>query len=392
MRTLNILNFQKQPEGSEIIYLGGDDIEDGVRSCAPGEWCFFKANDRDLIGFVNPFSSEKNNIVVFNDKEKDPRKLIERNISNAIKYRAKFSSYTGCSRLIYGEADLLPGLICDEYENVIVLQINRAGLDQHREFIRGCISKRSQKKVVIFDSAKERAKEGLPDFQLDELPEEVKILDSGISYSLNKKQFQKNGYYYDHRENRLKLESFLEKLNESPTKGLDLFCYLGSWGFHALRANVEHMTFVDQANMQENIVNTAEINKVNGSRFEFIRDDVFKCLDKFIASNKRFDLIISDPPAFAKSFKSKKSALQGYDKLNLKLLSIADDCAYIVVASCTKYVDLKELDQSFKKSAKKASKKVRLLDIGTQGYDHPISSLDSRNNYIKYLLYFSENV
>ena len=392
MRTLNILNFNKRSEFTDIMYLSGDDIEDGVRSCAPGEWCLFRAENRELIGFVNPFSNEKNNVVVFNDTEKDPRKLIERNISQAIEYRTQFSSYVGCSRLIYGEADLLPGLICDEYENVIVLQINRAGLDQHREFIRECIKKNSQKKVAIFDSVKERAKEGLPDFQLDELPDEVKILDSGINYSLNKKQFQKNGYYYDHRENRVKLENFLLKLSKKPTRGLDLFCYLGSWGFHALRANVEHMTFVDQANMEENIVNTAEINKVNENSFEFIRDDVFKCLDKFITTNRKFDLVISDPPAFAKSFKSKKSALQGYDKLNLKLLSIADNCAYIVVASCTKYVDLKELDQSFKKSAKKAKKKVRLLDIGTQGYDHPISSLDSRNNYIKYLLYFSENV
>ena len=390
MRTLEIHTKKDIQKNEFLHYFNESDIVGGINSCAPGEWCLFDFRDMKFIGFVNSFSKSSDSIVAFMSSSKSPTELLGELIKKAITKRHKYTTYQDSARLIYGEADSLPGLVCDEYKNVIVLQINRAGLDLHREFIRKSIEELCNKKVAIYDNSKERQKEGLPDFNLDELPDEIEIEDMGLKYSLNKDQFQKNGYYYDHRENRQSLEEFIKSLKNKPKKGLDLFSYLGSWGFHCLKAGVESVTFVDQAEMRENIEKTALKNEIDAARVSFIRRDVFKKLDEYKQEGMKFDIVVSDPPAFAKSFKAKKAAISGYDKLHSKIFDVIANEGYIVAASCTKYVTMEELDQSFNKAAMKRGYNVNLLEIGKQGYDHPMKSLKSRNNYIKYLLYYTE--
>ncbi len=387
MKQINLIKKGFPEFGKSILFLDDKSLDDSIKSCAPGQWCIFLSNNKKALGFVNPFSKLSSTVVVLDDCSFEPTEYLEKKIKKAISRRRLFKSLESGSRLIYGDADFLPGVICDEYKNVIVLQINRAGIDVHREYVRKYISDLCQKKVVIFDRVKDRSIEGLPDFELDELPDKLEIEESGFKYSLHKEQFQKNGYYYDHRVNRSKMENMLGDMNLDLEKGLDLFCYLGSWGLHALRAGVKKMYFVDQANMSENINSTMDLNSYDNERFEFTRSDVFKYLDN---CKEKFDVVISDPPAFTKSEKQKKNALLGYDKLHKKIMDCLSDRSILIAASCTRYITHDELDNSVKKAAISTGRKIQLLDIGLQGQDHPMSGLKSRNNYIKYLYYIVE--
>lgn len=154
-----------------------------------------------------------------------------------------------------------------------------------------------------------------------------------------------------------------------------------------LSAGVEHVEFVDQGNMEEVTNSHLQMNGFSG-RGKFTRSDVFKFIDGAIAAGNKYDVIVSDPPAFTKSEKNKLMALQGYEKLHLKAMKLLNDQALMVVASCTHHVNYEELDKTIQDAAIKNSQKVHLLDLGAQGFDHPFSGFNDKSFYIKYLVYF----
>ena len=188
-------------------------------------------------------------------------------------------------------------------------------------------------------------------------------------------------------ENRSRLKSLLLRLNVKKDKGLDLFSYVGSWGLHLLSAGVGNVEFVDQGQMQMAIEKNLELNEFAG-RGQFVRGDVFKYLDQALAENKKFDVIVSDPPAFTKSEKNKVTALQGYEKLHMKSMKLLNDQGIMVVASCTHYASFEELDKTVQDAAFRNGQKIQLLDLGGQGFDHPMTGLKDKSFYIKYLVYY----
>ena len=319
--------------------------------------------------------------------EKEPEKYIRNTILASISKRKLFS-YSG-ERLIYGFSDGLPGLVVDSYKECSLAQVSSAGLDRYREEIKQILESETGKKVYFLDNKKYREKEGLPFFENDNLPETIKISDLGIEYELKKHVLQKVGYYYDHRENRLKLENTIKRFDKEFTKGLDLFCYIGSWGMHMLRAGVQNVDFVDQGNMAEIIQNNLALNNFDSDN-KFFREDVFAFLDQKIKEDLKYDVIVCDPPSFTKSSKNKNAALSGYEKLYLKSLKILNKNSILVAASCTQYISIEELDKVVVKSAIREGRKIQVMDIGLSSWDHPVSSLSSKSNYIKYICYFVE--
>jgi 23S rRNA (cytosine1962-C5)-methyltransferase len=119
-----------------------------------------------------------------------------------------------------------------------------------------------------------------------------------------------------------------------------------------------------------------------------VRGDVFKYLDQALVENKKFDVIVSDPPAFTKSEKNKVTALQGYEKLHMKSMKLLNDQGIMVVASCTHYASFEELDKTVQDAAFRNGQKIQLLDLGGQGFDHPMTGLKDKSFYIKYLVYY----
>ena len=316
------------------------------------------------------------------------REIIISNLEVAFRFRDYLKDYSNGARLVYGMNDSLPGIIVDKYQKYIFAQINTAGMDRFRDLIKSEIEKKyPEQKVLFFDNQDYRKAEVLPIHEPEKNSEDLDVLENGIQYKIPQAVMQKIGYYYDHRENRNKLASLLKRTTFSKKNGLDLFSYVGSWGLHMISAGVENVEFVDQGNMEAVTLSNLELNNFQG-KGKFIRSDVFKFLDAAHASDKKYDVIVSDPPAFTKSEKNKIQAIQGYEKLHLKTMKILSDEALMIVASCTHHVNYEELDKTVQEAALKNSQRVQLLDLGIQGMDHPFSGFKDKSFYIKYLVYY----
>ncbi|MBY0415863.1 MAG: class I SAM-dependent methyltransferase, partial [Bdellovibrionales bacterium] len=325
---------------------------------------------------------------VKSDEESVAKTIISAHLKSAFRRRDFFNDYQNGARLVYGMNDALPGIIVDKYEKYIFAQINTAGMDRFRGLIKDLLIERyPNQKVLFFDNMEYRKAEVLPIHEPEKIEEDLDIVENGLRYKIPQSVVQKIGYYYDHRENREKMANLLKRTSFAKKTGLDLFSYVGSWGLHMLKAGVETVEFVDQGNMEETTQRHLELNSFKG-RGSFTRADVFKFLDTAQTSGKKYDVIVSDPPAFTKSEKNKLMAIQGYEKLHLKAMRLLNDEALMVVASCTHHVNYEELDKTVQEAAMKNSQRVQLLDLGEQGFDHPFSGFKDKSFYIKYLVYF----
>lgn len=372
--------------------LKASDFDEPVRSLPPGEWCYLIHGTESWIGFVNPLVEEKFTCAhVLGKKElvnQEPEDFIKQKIHNAKKLRDKFKGYESNSRLFYGVSDGLPGLIIDQFTNAVVVQINTAGIDKYREFIKKEVSSLTGTDVFFLDNPKYREKESLPFFENDILPE-LKVIENEIEFRIRSEVMQKVGFYFDHRENRLQLMNLLARLDKLPAKGADLFSYAGAWGMAALKAGVKEMRFVDQGDFEFEVSTGLELNSFH-QRGQYLRSDVFKFLDDAIKNKELFDLILCDPPAFAKSALQKPQALEGYSKLHRKVFKLLAPGSIVAFSSCTHYVSHDEFQKNVSDASFKENRKIRMIYSGMQGFDHPITSLNERASYIKSYFYLVE--
>tara|TARA_R110000868_G_scaffold97619_9_gene268619 strand:+ start:12469 stop:13641 length:1173 start_codon:yes stop_codon:yes gene_type:complete len=387
MRTIEVDSGMsaKIKSGKTSFYT--NEIPPAFSSITPGEWFSIINNKQTWLCYGNPFVKDVPMLWVLSEQIVEPRQYIQKKIELAFKRRQGFYQNQGM-RLVYGQSDHLPGVIIDTYLDHVLIQINTAGMDKYRDDIKQSMQELyPQKKCYFLDRKKYRESEGLPEFDKqwsDE--EEITIVDSGLTYKLPMGRMQKVGFYFDHRDNRSKFENYLQNDYLSKNTALDLFCYLGSWGLQAARAGCKSVDFVDQANFSEIVSNN--LKNVNPKAdFKFHHEDVFKFLDNAIVSKRKWDVVICDPPAFCKSAKQKQQALSGYRKLYNKIFKLLEQDSTLVVASCTKYVNLEELTSIVEVEAKQCGRNVLLRDIGLQAIDHPFTSLKDNANYIKYALY-----
>lgn len=396
MRTLRLTKSGHNKLKSYQRELKVQDLEDSIKSLPPGEWCFLVApgSDDAYVATVNPLINEKFPCVQIlkSGSTKDlqdfsPETLIEEKLTSAFERRQRFKGYETGARLFYGTVDGLTGLIIDGFANACVIQINTAGIDRYRELIRTKMSALTGVKAYFLDNPKYREKEFLPTFEVEPLPA-LTVKENGLTYELSAEVIQKVGFYYDHRENRAQLASLLSRLKKVPERGVDLFCYAGSWGLNAMKAGVKTMDFVDQGNFDEVIRGALTTNRLGEGRFH--RSDVFKFLDDAVASGRRYDLVICDPPAFAKSPLQKSQALDGYSKLHRKVFRAAAPGAICALSSCTHYIDHDEFQKNVLDAAHREGKKIQLLYCGMQGWDHPVEFLGDRGNYIKSYFFIME--
>ncbi len=356
-------------------------------SLTPGEWFYLNYNDESFTAFGNDNVKNGPKVWILVKGKKKYNEYLKDAIKRAINKREYLYGDEG-KRLIFGQNDNLPGMIVDSYKEHIIIQINTAGLDQHREFIRQEIGLYFNKKIVLLDNQAYRENESLPIYPAENLEEEViSIIDSAITYKMTFSKLQKLGFYFDHRDNRKKFETYLNVLPEAcKLKCLDLFCYLGAWGLHSMRSGVKEVCFVDQANL-ETEVDQNVVNSGFAKKYEFVRQDVFKFLDDKISIKEKWNVVICDPPSFCKSLNQKNQALSVYKKLYNRIFKILETDGTLVAASCTKYISLEELTNIVSQQAKENNRKVWLRDIGQQSMDHPISNINDSANYIKYALY-----
>lgn len=363
------------------------DFEYSIRPLI-GEWGVFESQKGLFWGFVNLLTDSNRPkawcITPYNEERSaDEAFLLQ--LESAIEARRLWTPVQEGGRIVFGSTDRLPGLVIDAFKDYIIVQIETAGIDQFRDLIKSTLSKYFSQTILFWDK-KSRLKEGLPLYCENLDIEKLRVEDSGFQYEITAGEAQKSGYYYDHRKNRQSFETLIKNYNGEKSLGLDLFSYLGSWGFHQLRAGVAHVDFIDQANLGDAFKGNLDINGF-GERGEFIRESVFDFLQALKGKEQVYHIISCDPPAFAKSRDKKMEAIKGYQKLHALVLSVAARDSLVAFASCTQYVSLEEFEETIVSAATRLKKTIKLIDIGLQAWDHPIPRLKSSSNYIKYLAY-----
>lgn len=366
------------------------DIEGRNSGHYPGEWVIVVDNKKDVKFLGHIYSLFEECVFIYVHGPYSPNQKIEdfleKKLKKALDYRARFKGYFPHSRLVYGNMDGLPGLTIDGYSNVNVVELNSCVYDQYREKIASILEELTKNKSTFHIKKEARLTAGIPVVEVESYSHNLEVKENDLDLVVLNEVFQKNGYYYDHRENRLRARRIIRSLGISPQKAIDLFCYVGSWGISFLKEGCTHVTFVDQGKLEENVEENLQRNGYAGAG-NFVQEDVFKFLD---ASNEHYDLVCSDPPAFAKNKKNKKRAIEGYTKLHTKALKRVAKDGIFIAASCTKYVSLYEFQKTVSDAANRLNREIRILDVGVQGFDHPIADFDSNSNYIKYLMYHVE--
>lgn len=367
------------------------DIDHSLKGITPGQWCTFELPKKNLefFGYINPHvESNRPMAYLVNAQSKDPWNYIETQLEKAVSKRSSIYGLGLNSRLVYGQGDGLPGLIVDSYSNSIFIQVNTAGMDIFRKQIQNFFQKLSPEKEVIFlDNENYRRGEGLPQFENPESDIKfIQIEENELKYEIGFEKKQKIGYYYDHRLNRQKAGKLLKFIQKNEAEGLDLFCYIGSWGMNLLHAGLKHVDFVDQGDFAAEIERNLGLNNFTG-KGDYFRSNVFDFLKQ---NSKRYDVICSDPPAFCKSKKEKQRAIDGYVKLHRLCLEKLKPGGILLACSCTHYVDHEEFQNSVMQAAKLSKRVIQLIDVGMQGLDHPIESLYQKESYLKYYAYYVE--
>lgn len=396
MRTINLSKSGLNKIHSRQIEFKSSDFEDSIKSIPPGEWCIVKLSTIEHgVIYLNPLVDEKFacGYLVHKLRSDDIARFevetfIFEKIKMAIEKRKLFRGYEKNSRVFYGASDGLPGLIIDLFENISIIQINTAGLDRFRDKIKIEVERLTEKKSYYLDNSKYREKESLPFFENQNIPG-LEVLENGIKFKIRPEVLQKIGFYYDHRENRYQLMNLLSRMNVEIKSALDLFCYVGAWGVSALKVGAQNCQFVDQGDFEIEVNQSLQLNNLKG-KGNFLRTDVFKFLDDSFQKNQKYDLVLCDPPAFAKSMSQKNQALEGYSKLHRKVFKICSNQAIVSFSSCTHYVNHEEFQKNISEAAKKENRKIQLIYVGTQGFDHPMESLSDRSNYIKCYFYIVE--
>ncbi len=290
-------------------------------------------------------------------------------------------------RFVFSESDFLPGLIIDKYNDTFVLQINSAGMEANKSVIAAILqSEYHAKNIFTMHDEYFRRMEGLtPDNEILIGEQGTEIISDGeINFRIEFSATQKTGFFFDQVANR----KYAKQLTSGKTV-LDAFCNSGGFGLHALNADASHVTFVDGSssemlNVKENLVLNGMLNE---EQYELVCDDVFAYLEKCAAQNKFFDLVLIDPPAFAKNKKSVKTAIKGYEKLHRLALNIVNSGGFLLSTSCSQHVTKEEYLQVAAQAARKSGTTIQLLYSAGASSDHPVLLSMPETEYLKFIVY-----
>ncbi|MHB1686865.1 MAG: class I SAM-dependent rRNA methyltransferase [Ignavibacteriaceae bacterium] len=309
----------------------------------------------------------------------------EKKINDAFAFRKLFYPNRNSFRLIFSESDFMPGLIIDKYNDTFVMQIYSAGMQKNiADIISVLQNNYNAKNIFTKNETYFRALEGLPETDeifLGELKSEI-INDGAIQFQIDFEKSHKTGFYFDQSDNRF----FIEKIVEGKTV-LDAFCNSGGFGLHALKAGASSITFVDSSSAEiENVKYNFELNNFS-CHSEFIVSDVFDYLEKSFSENKKFDVIMIDPPAFAKSKKNLASAKKGYEKLNRMALQLVSNNGFLVTSSCSHHLSKEDFIQIVNSAAAKLQKKIQLIHYNGASIDHPEVPAMPETVYLKFAVF-----
>ena len=320
----------------------------------------------------------------------DYRKHVYGYDKNDLKFHYEGTTSDSC-RLIFGEADFLPGITIDKFRDVLVIESLALGTDLMKdEILDDC------KKILAEDGirirgiyersdAKVREQEGLErikGFIGDEFDTDVHIIENDIEYIVDVANGQKTGFFLDQKLNRMSIRTICKD-----AEVFDCFTHTGSFGLNAAAAGAKSVLSVDASEL--GIAQAAENAKLNHLEdiISYEVGDAFEILPRLENEGKKFDVVILDPPAFTKSRASVKKAITGYREINIRGLKITKDGGYLATCSCSHFMEEDLFMKTIKEAARSAHKTLRQIEFRQQGPDHPILLTNEASYYLKFVIF-----
>lgn len=312
-------------------------------------------------------------------------------VKNAWEYRKKVMDDISSCRVIFGEADFLPGLVVDKFADVLVVESLALGIDCFKGRIVGILKELMEEDGIHIRSAYERSdakvreQEGMERYKGfigEPFDTKVEIVENGVRYYVDVRDGQKTGFFLDQKYNRRAVGKLC-----SGARVLDCFTHTGSFALNAGLCGAAHVTGVDASELG---VNQARENAaLNGlqDRVEFVCADVFDLLPRLEKQGEKYDVVILDPPAFTKSRSSIKKAVKGYREINLRGMKLVKDGGYLATCSCSHFMDYELFTQTVGQAARNVHKRLRQVEFRTQAPDHPILWGAGDSYYLKFYIF-----
>ena len=387
----------KKGEGRSLkaggMWIYDNEIDTIKGDYANGDMVFVEDFDGYPLGhgFINTNSkltvrmmSRKKDTVVDDD-------FLEMRVRAAWEYRKTTTDTSSC-RLIFGEADFLPGIVIDKFSDVLVVESLALGIDRFKPVILDKL-----KKVLAEDGiqirgvyersdAKVRLQEGMERFKGfigDPFDTKVEIVENNVHYLVDVKDGQKTGFFLDQKYNRLAIQRLC-----AGKRVLDCFTHTGSFALNAGLAGASSVLGVDASEL--GVAQAEENAALNGlsDTVKFRCADVFELLPELERQGEKFDVVILDPPAFTKSRNSVKNAVKGYREINLRGMKLVKDGGYLATCSCSHFMTPELFEKTIREAAGNVHKRLRQVEYRTQAPDHPILwSGDETSYYLKFFIF-----
>lgn len=341
-------------------------------------------------GFINQNSRIRIRLMTRNVHQEIDHEFLRERVKTAWEYRKKTVD-TGSCRVIFGEADFLPGLVIDKFSDVLVVESLALGIDRFKLEIVDLLKEELRKDGIeirgVYErsDAKVRLNEGMErikGFLSEEFDTNVQIEENGVKYLVDVKDGQKTGFFLDQKYNRLAIQKLCKD-----ARVLDCFTHTGSFALNAAVAGAREVTGVDASELAvAQAVKNAELNGVQ-DRAKFICRDVFELLPELEKQGEKYDVVILDPPAFTKSRNSVKNAIKGYREINLRGMKLVKDGGFLATCSCSHFMTYELFTETIGQAARNVHKRLRQVEFRTQAPDHPILWAADESYYLKFYIF-----
>lgn len=336
-------------------------------------------------GYINDQSQIAIRLLTRDIDEEINRDFFKKKLNNAWEYRKKVIDTSSC-RFVFGEADFLPGLIIDKFEDYYVIQSLALGIDKYKDIIVDLlVSDYGAKGIYERSDARVREKEGLAlakGFLTKPFDTMVQIIENGVKYYVDIADGQKTGFFLDQKENRKSIHKIVKD-----AEVLDCFTHTGSFALNAGIAGAKSVLGIDiSEHAVEFCRKNAELNGLS-DRVKFECHNAFDILREWSDEGKTYDVVILDPPAFTKSRDTIKSAKRGYKEINLRGIKLVKENGYLVTCSCSHFMNPELFKETISAAAKDAGRLLRQVEFRTQAPDHPILWTSDESYYLKFYIF-----
>ena len=316
--------------------------------------------------------------------------FLEERVQAAWDYRKQVID-TGSCRLIFGEADFLPGIVVDKFADVLVVESLALGIDKLKQQILDAVKRVLAKDGItvrgIYErsDAKVREQEGMERYKGfigEPFDTRVEIVENGVKYIVDVEDGQKTGFFLDQKKNRAAMHSVCKG-----KRVLDCFTHTGSFALNAGLAGAKEVLGVDASEL--GVEQARENARLNGleDKVSFVCADVFDFLPALEEKGEKFDVVILDPPAFTKSRNSIKNAVKGYREINVRGMKLVKDGGFLATCSCSHFMDPELFHKTIMEAARGAHKRLRQVEFRTQAPDHPILWAADSSYYLKFYIF-----